>query len=258
MSGNNQNAYAKTSRMLLGVGDLYMDDVFVGNLKGTVQFNVTRNYAYQRPGNNIADVKGEVTSEEIVLTAEIMDLKVEQLRKAFGIQEAIVEEAKTIRKREVLKLSGTDATGLAETPVGGTVKVVDLERETDYVSGTDYALSGTPVDGIKREAAGAISDPQHVAVEYDFSDAQAKAVLFGGETKTPSTFRVDYTHLDSAGKYWQISLYKAMVNTDFSMAFNERESGDFTVHNVSFKALVDTTKPEGQNLFEITQEDGAA
>jgi hypothetical protein len=42
------------------------------------------------------------------------------------------------------------------------------------------------------------------------------------------------------------------------MAFNEREGGDFTLHNISFKALVDTTKPEGQNLFEIIQEDGAA
>ena len=255
MSGNNQNAYAKPSRMLLGVGDIYIDDVFVGNLKGTVTLTATRNYAYQRPGNNIADIKGEVTSEEVMLVAEICDLKTDQLRRAFGVNEAVVEESKSIRKREVVTLVGTDPTALAESATYGTVKVTSLDRETGYVSGTDYRLSGSPF-AIARETLGAITDAQYVAVEYDFADAQAKAVLFGGETKAPNTFRVDYTHLDSDGKYWQITFYRAMVNTDFSMAMNEREGGDFTIHNISFKALVDTTKPEGQNLFEVIQEDG--
>lgn len=257
MSGNNQNAYAKPSRLLLGVGDIYIDDVFVGNLKGAVSLAATRNYAYQRPGNNVADIKGEVTSEEVVLTAEICDLKTDQLRRAFGIDQAVVDESKAIRKREIIRLVGTDPTALAESLTYGTVKVSSMDRETAYVSGTDYRLSGTPF-AIGREGGGTIADDTYVAVEYDFADAQAKAVLFGGETKTPNTFRVDYTHLDSDGKYWQITFYKAMVNTDFSMAFNEREGGDFTIHNISFKALVDTTKPEGQNLFEIIQEDGAA
>jgi hypothetical protein len=256
MSGNNQNAYAKPSRMLLGVGDLYIDDVFVGNLKGAVNLTVTRGYAYQRPGNNIADIKGEVTSEEVMMTAEICDLKVDQLRRAFGIDQAVISESKTIRKRQILKLSGVAPTSLTESAIYGTVKVSSMDRETSYVSGTDYRLSGSPFD-IGRVALGSITDGQYVAVEYDFSDAGAKAVLFGGETKTPNTFRIDYTHLDSDGKTWQITFYKAMVNTDFAMAFNERESGDYTIHNISFKALVDTTKPEGQNLYEIIQEDGA-
>jgi len=257
MSGYNQNAYAKPSRLLLGIGDLYIDDVFVGNLKGAVNFAYTRNYAYQRPGNNTADIKGEVTSEEVILTAEVCDLKVEQLRRAFGIDEAIKSEAKAIRKREIVKLTGTDATSLTESMTYGTLKVTSMDRETSYTSGTDYRVSGTPF-AIGREGAGSIGDGDYVAVEYDFSDAGAKAVVTGGETKTPNTFRLDYTHLDSAGKTWQITLYKAMTNTDFAMAFNERESGDYTMHNVSFKALVDTTKPEGQNLFEIIQEDGAS
>lgn len=255
MSGNNQNAYAKPERLLLGVGDLYIDDVFVGNLKGTVNLTVTRNYAYQRPGNNVADVKGEVTSEEVMMTAEVCDLKVEQLRRAFGINEAIQSSSRTVRKREVIQLNGTTPVTLSETPSSGTIKVSSLDRETDYVETTDWTISTAD---IVRVALGNIPDGAYVAVEYDFDDAQAKAVVAGGETKTPNTFRVDYTHTDSAGKQWQVTFYKAMTNTDFAMAFNERESGDFTMHNVSFKALIDTSKPEGQNLFEITQEDGAA
>ena len=255
MSGNNQNAYAKPSRLLLGLGDLYINNEFVGNLKDSVEFVVTRNYAYQRPGNNVADIKGEITSEEVLLTASICDIKVEQLRRAFGIDEAIVEEAKTIRKREVVQLVDDEPTAMTETILGG-IRVSSLDRETLHASGVDYEMSGT--DGIKRITSAGITNGAYVAVEYNFSDAQAKATLVGGETKTPNTFEVIFTHLDSDGKYWQIRLFKAMVNTDFSMALNERESGDFTMHNIGFKALVDLDKPEGQNLFEIIQEDGAA
>jgi len=255
MSGNNQNAFAKPSRLLLGLGDLYINNELVGNLKDTVELVVTRNYAYQRPGNNVADVKGEITGEEVLLTASICDLKVAQLRIAFGIDEAVVSEAKTIRKREVVQLVDEIPADMTETILGG-IKVHSLDRENLYASGTDYEQSGTT--GIKRLTGQDITNGQYVAVEYNFSDADAKAVVFGGETKVPNTFEMVFTHLDSDGKYWQLRFYKAMVNTDFSMSFNERESGDYTIHNISFKALIDTTKPEGKNLAEIIQEDDAA
>jgi hypothetical protein len=80
--------------MILGVGDIYLDGVFVGNLKGKVEFHVKREFAYQRAGNNIADQKAEVTSEEATVTAEICDLKISQLRRAFG-----VNAAQTSRRR---------------------------------------------------------------------------------------------------------------------------------------------------------------
>lgn len=258
MSGNNQNGYAESRRLLLGLGDIYINNEFVGNLKGSVTLTVTRNYVYQRAGNNIADQKGEVTSEEIMLTAEVCDLKVDQLRRAFGIDEAVVTEAKDLRKRDILVLTkdANAPTSPAEEIVSG-VKVSSLDRKTLYVSGTDYRLSGSPFDIVPITAGTLVSGDSYI-VEYNFTDSGAKATLIGGETKTPNTFEMIFTHQDSKGKYWQVRFYKAMVNTDFSMAFNERESGDWTVHNISFKALVDTTKQEGKNLAEITQEDATA
>jgi len=254
MSGNNQNAYAEPRRLLLGIGDLYVNDVFVGNLKGSVKFTYNRQYAYQRPGNNVADIRAEVVSEEATLEAEVCDLKVEQLRQAFGINNSVEANAKTIRKREVLKLSGVTFTSPVESMVSGTIKVFSLDRKTEYLLTTDYLLSGSPKD-IRRVSGGGISAGQYVGIEYDFSDAGAKAIGFGGETKTPPTFRLDFTHLDKDGKYWQISLFKAVTTTEFEMAFNERESGDYTTHNIMFKGLVDITRPEGQNIGEIVQED---
>lgn len=257
MSGNNINGYGESKRYLLGLGDLYIDNVWVGNLKETVALTITRNYAYQRAGNNIADQKGEVTMEEALLTASVCDFKVEQLRKAFGIDQAIASEAKIIRKREIIKLVGVDPTALAETSIYEGFAVAKLDRSVDYVSGTDYRLSGSPFE-IAREGAGAMGDGDSVIVEYNFSDTDAKAVVFGGETKTPNTFELIFTHQDSAGKYWQIRFFVAMTNTEFATAFNEKESGDYTVTNIGFKALIDPTRQEGQNLLEVIEEDGAA
>lgn len=258
MSGNNQNAYAEPRRLLLGLGDLYINDVFVGNLKETVTFTFTRSYAYQRPGNNIADVKGEVVGEECMLEASVCDLKLSQLRRAMGINEAVdTTTDKTLRNREVLKLSGVAFQALAESMLSGTLSVFSLDRKTEYLVTTDYVLSGTPKQ-IRRASASTIAAGAYVGLEYDFSDAGASSLPFGGETKAPNTFVLDFVHRDSTGKLWQITLFKAMANTELEMAFNERESGDYTVHNVSFRALVDTSKPEGKNLGEIIQEDATA
>ncbi len=257
MSGLNNNGYAESKRMILGIGDLYIDDVFVGNLKGSVTFKITREYAYQRAGNNIADQKGEVTSEEAMIEAEVCDLKVSQLRRALGVVQAVDSStAKTIRKREVVQalLAGV---ALAETPTASTIKVTSMDRKTSYVSGTDYKVSGS-TNFERLTSPGALTSGQYVIVEYDFSDAGASSLRMGGETKAPPTFQLDYVIRDDAGKSWMITFFRAHANTDFEMAFNDRESGDFTVHNVSFKALVDLTKPEGQNLLEIIQEDATA
>ena len=163
--------------------------------------------------------------------------------------------AKTLRNREVLQLTGVTPTSPAEAFVTGTISVFSLDRKTEYASTTDWVLSGTD---IRRVSGGGITDGQFVGLEYNFSDAGANSLRMGGETKTPNTFRMDFVHRDSSGKLIQVTFFVAMVNTDFEMAFNERESGDFSVHNIMFKALVDTTKPEGQNLIEIAQEDATA
>jgi hypothetical protein len=256
MSGANQNGYAESKRLLLGVGDLYINDVFVGNLKGKVEMKFTRKYAYQRAGNNIADQKAEVTDEELMLDAEVCDIKLSQLRRAFGINEALdTTTAKHMIKRESIKLSGTVAVTLAKTPAtpvsGSTVKLSSLDRKTAYVTATAYTLSGA---SLKRVSGGAIPTGSFVLAEYEWNNASGQSLQIGGESSPPPTFQLDYVHIDSAGKAWQIRLFKAMSITAFAMAFNEVQKGTYTTYAVQFKALVDTTKPEGKNLGEIIEE----
>ncbi len=258
MSGTNNNGYAESKRLLLGVGDLYINDVFVGNLKGKVEMKFTRKYAFQRAGNNMADQKGETTDEELTLDGEICDVKLSQLRRAFGLNEAIdTTTAKHMLMRQSVKLSGAVGATLTHAPAspvsGATVKVYSLDRKTTYLTATHYTLSGS---SLKRVSGGAgfITTGQFVLAEYEWNNASGQSLQVGGESKPPPTFQVDYVHVDSAGKAWQIRLFKAMTNTSFAMAFNEAQKGTYTTYNITFKALVDTTKPEGSNLGEIIEE----
>jgi len=251
MSGSNANGYGEAKRYLLGLGDLFINDEFVGNLKGTVTLAVTREYAYQRAGNNIADQKAMATKEEVTLEAEICDLKIDQIRRALGIAAVSGTGTKKLRNREILALTGTTPVIPAKTIIDGT-KVSKLDRSIVYASGTDYTVN---VSGnVVRVSGGAITSGQNVIVEYNFNAASAKYVAAGGETANPPTFALTFTHKASDGKLWQINFFNAMANTEFEVAFNERESGDYTVHNVAFKALIDVTKPEAANLFEIIEE----
>lgn len=254
MSGFNANGYGEARRYLLGIGDLYFNNEFVGNLKGSVTMNHTREFAYQKAGNNLAHQKIEVTAEEATIEAEICDFKIAQLRRAFGVNQAIQTAAsKTLHGREVIQLNGTTAVTLSNASASNVV-VSKLDRSKIYALTTDYTFA---TNQVTRVALGAIADGEYVIAEYDYADSSADAIAIGGETKTPPSFELIYTFKDSTGKMIQVKFFKAVAITEFEMAFNERESGDYTVHPIKFKALVDVTKPEGQNLLEIVQEDAA-
>jgi hypothetical protein len=243
--------YVETKRLPLGLGDLYLNNTFVGQLKGNVNFHYKASYAYQRPGNMLADVKGERTMEEVTITAEVCELKLSQLRLALGINQAVTAAtATTIKKRQQITLNSTTAVTVAQTILAGSLRVLKLDRSTTYVSGTDYTATATLIT----RKSGAITSGQNVLIEYNFSDSTAKSVQVGGELTAVNTFDLLFTHELSDGKTLQIELYKAMVNTDFQVAFHEKSSGSYTTYNVEFKALVDLTKLEGNQLFQITEQ----
>lgn len=253
----NANSYAEPKRLLLGLGDLFINNEFVGVLKGSVVFTPSVGFAYQRPGNLLADLKGARISEDVMLEAEVCDLKLSQLRRALGYNDSLVSgTAVAIRAREQKTLvTTTTPVTTAETAIAGTREVWKMDRSTKYISGTDYSATLTT---LTRKSGGAITASQTVLVEYNFSDSGSKSLKAGGELTAPNEFLVQFVHTMSSGKRIQIELWRAQVNTDFSLAFNEMQSGNFTTHNIRFKALVDTTKSDGQNLYRITEEDGPA
>lgn len=250
------NSYAESKRMPLGEGDLYINNIWVGSLKGKVIFHDKVTYAEQFPGNLLSPVKAERIKQEVTMEAEVCDFKIAQLRRAIGVNEAVdTTTAVQIRKKEQLKLSGTANIATAKTMVAASLKVSKMDRSTAYLSGTDYSATSTT---IARKSGGTITAAQIVMVEYDFSDSAPASQLVGGEQTTPNTFELDFVHDLSDGKILQITIFKAFSMTDFSWLFSEKSSGNFSTYNVTFKALVDLTKKEGQNLYRITEETGSA
>lgn len=249
------NSYIEPKRLPLGLGDIYINNILVGQLKGKVIFHDKSTYAEQHPGNLLSAVKAERIKQEVSLEAEVCDFKLSQLRRAIGFNEAVDSTANVaIRKKEQLKLSATANISTAETMVAATLKVSKLDRSTVYVSGTDFSATSTT---IARKSGGVVTAGQIVIVEYDFQDAGSKSILVGGEQTTPNTFELDFVHELSDGKILQVTLFKAYSMTDFSWAFSEKGSGVYSTYNVTFKALIDLTKREGQNLYRITEEDGS-
>lgn len=237
---------ADPSKMLLGSGELYFNGVYVGSLTDA-QFQYTREYAEQRAGDMIAANKAYVTKEDVMLTANVAEFKLANLKYAFGTSNAIEAGPHNIIRVEFIQLNGTTAVALAETAVTGTVKVFDTTRSTEYVVTTDYTFA---TNEVTRVGGGSIGDGEVVLVQYEVAVTASNKLTVGGGCDNPS-FQLDFVHKECDTNGLQLTIFKAYSNTDLQAAFNTRESGDFSTHNISFKGLADSTKIPGKNLFEL-------
>lgn len=242
---------ADPNKLMLGNGELYFNDTFVGTLGGSVNFQHTKNFVQQRAGDSIAANKAFLTTEEAILTADIAEFKLQNLKFAFGSSQAIQTGPFNIIRVEFITLTATDAIPLGETADPAVpIKVFDTTRSTEFTLTTDYTFSG---NSVTRVAPGAIADGQVVLVQYEVAVADATKLAAGGDCETP-TFPLSFVHKECDTNGIQLNIFKAFSNTDFQQAFNTRESGDFTLNNISFMALRDRTKLPGQDLFEVITE----
>lgn len=252
MSGN-ANSYVEPKRLLLGGGDIFINGEFVGSTKGVVTLTPSVGFAMQRPGNMLANVKMKRTTEDVTLEFEVCDFKLSQLRRALGYAQSLVSGTTVnIRARDQIQLGTTTLNvTTSKTMIANSLRVFSLDRATRYVSGTDYSATLTTI----ARKSGAISSGQYVVAEYNFADSGAKSLIAGGELSAPPEFLLQFVHTMSDGKRLQVEFFRAVANTAFAMAFNDLSSGNYTTHGVRFAALVDTTKPDGSNLWRFTEED---
>lgn len=80
---------ADVTQITLGVGDLFINGINVGYLKGNVEFTYGRTTIDFKPANALGVVKQFVQSENVTLSASVAELNVANLRLAMGISEAI-------------------------------------------------------------------------------------------------------------------------------------------------------------------------
>lgn len=77
-----------STQVTLGVGDLYLNNIEVGHLKGTVTLDIVGEYVDFKPANGTAPVRRFVTRERVTLKASLAEIKTDNLRLALGVSTA--------------------------------------------------------------------------------------------------------------------------------------------------------------------------
>lgn len=78
-----------TNKVTLGAGDLYLDNVNVGFLKGNVELTYRRDKVEFKPSNELGVVKEFIVGEGAGLRASVAEFKAANLKLALGIAESI-------------------------------------------------------------------------------------------------------------------------------------------------------------------------
>jgi hypothetical protein len=248
----------ETNNLLLGAGELFIKKsgaasskyLHVGALKGNVQFIQEATMVEQKPGNRLAAVRRDKAEEKASLKAQICDFKIEQLINAFGqsVSTTGLTITATLRAFYEMAFGSTTVTKtLANVPVSMTNVVIhSLDRSTKYTKGTHYSMPN--VNGIKPITITFANKSHFVA--YDTIDTAAKRLMFG-DSLTLQVVSLKFVHKQANGKFITIEIPRATIQGGLTIPFGEKE---YTTTDITFAALGDVTKANGQSLFKIIRE----
>lgn len=245
--------------LLLGSGYLFVkrdDDAdgkwrLIGSVKGECAFTYTPEYAEQRPSDVLAAVRRDRVQEEAMMKLTVVDFRMDQLINALGttISRTQLTATQSIRLVQTLSTpaSTTSTRSLSRTAKSTTsIAFTSHDRATDFVKGTDFTVPTTK----KYRPLSAAFKNKTVLAFYTKLFSTATRVQIGDKEDLEGV-SVMFVHRQSDKKMIAIEFYKATVFGEFSLAFKEKEH---TVHELTFKALADTSKAKGNRLFRIARE----
>ncbi len=116
---------------------------------------------------------------------------------------------------------------------------------------TDFRLDR--IDGrIVAVTGGDISERGNILVSYTYTAKKATQIFAGGKASGGITYPVKFvSKRRTAGKALVIRFWKASFTGDFSIPF---VVGDVVKLPIKISAIVDPTKPDGKNLYSISEE----
>jgi len=240
--------------MLFGVGELYLGNVRIGNLKDA-SFAYTKEFVEAKPGDGVNIVRRDLTKESAILTGTLCDIAIERIPMLMGLTMSTTQltGTTTLRVVEELQLGASTTTWktLAEHAVSTTNPVIySLDYQSKYLDGTDFSLTTSGTLRTKIKAKSTTFKSKYVLVVYDYADKSALHAHVGGKL-THEELKLKFVHTMSNGKKLQITIPKAQLTGEFSMPF--KEDAHMTIP-VSFTAVGDYTLAKGQRLFTIIKE----
>jgi len=242
----------------LGLGNLYLkkngaaDSAYalIGTLSGDVEFTYSPETVERKAGDVLGPVRRDVVDEHAMLKASVCDLKIAQLIAALGTSQSITGLTATRSQRIEQELNigyVSDTQTLSHTAVSITsVRVFKMDRSTEGAYGTDFTMA--TAYGITAKGATFLNIP--VRVYYTWLNTSARRVRMGNQSVFQEVSLL-FVHKKSDGKHIQIEIPKATIQGDLVIPWHEK---DYTGYDITFGALVDTSKASGTGLFTITEE----
>ncbi len=242
---------------LLGPGMIYVKRTtdadgkyrLIGSVKEAT-FQATKEEVEQKPGDMTVATRRDKIEEKATLKCKVVDFRLDQMIAAFGLSISRTQLTLTssVRIMQEMTFASTSVSkSLSHTAKSMTsVAATSLDRSTDYVAATDYTMTSTKK--IKPKLASFWGGTRRVF--YTALHTTSKAIRIGGNELLQNV-SIMYVHKKSNGKHIAIQFGIATVQGDLSFEFKEK---DYTVPEITFAALGDPTKPKGQQLFKIIEE----
>lgn len=222
----------------------------VGSVKEAATFEYELETVEQQPGNRLTVARRDKISEKARLTVQLVDFKIAQLIAAFGlsISSTQITITSTLRVWEELAFGSTTTTKtLNNTAVSTTsVVVTKLDQSVKYAKATAFTVpSTTKIRALQASLANTTA-----FVAYDSKDTAAGAIRIGDKLKL-QVVDLKFSTRMSDGKFITIEIPRATIMGGFEIPFSFTE---YTMYELTFEALGDTTAAPGRSLFNIIRE----
>jgi len=243
----------------MGNGDLWINDVPVGFLKGDVEYS--HEYSIEEFKTGVPSMlRGSITKEvTATLKAPLAELTAENLAIALGgltpaeTPGSLVDKTATFESltfvddttggpMQRIKLGPTTARDLAVT-ISGEADAPVIKDATEallYIEDTDYVVdydSGY----VYRLPGGDIGEDDIVKVKYKYTPPASKQINLG-VVFALADVKVEFRHTrPQDGKLVTVIMWKANADGKASLKFAE---GSWNINEVTFKAVYDATHPD--------------
>lgn len=139
-----------------------------------------------------------------------------------------------------------------------TVNSVDASTDGTLVEDTDYIVMqnengeyGIIIDSENTNLSSGTG--QDLTIDYDYTPSAAKILSSGGNVEiSPKVVRVTNTNEDD--DIFQITIYKAYNQDGISIEFQPDDSGEPATTSINLEGVEDTSRSDGDQLFEIRDE----
>lgn len=102
-------------------------------------------------------------------------------------------------------------------------------------------------------SGGTLFENNRITVDYNYTPATGKRLNVGGRQKINANV-VRITNINSEGKKFEITVYKATANSGIGITFNSDDSSDVDVVPFELVGTLDVNRVSGAQLFTIVDE----